>query len=66
MMLDADVAAVQHASVWRVLKQAGLLSRGKTKPPQKRAGFEQRLQPHQHWHMDVSYINRAAFPQLLY
>ena len=26
MMLDADVAAVSPASVWRVLKQAGLLS----------------------------------------
>ena len=27
MMLDADVVAVSPASVWRVLKQAGLLSR---------------------------------------
>jgi hypothetical protein len=31
MMLDADVVAVSPASVWRVLKQAGLLSRWKTK-----------------------------------
>ena len=29
MMLDADVVAVSPASVWRVLKQAGLLSRWK-------------------------------------
>jgi hypothetical protein len=28
-MLDADVVAVSPASVWRVLKQAGLLSRWK-------------------------------------
>ena len=54
MMLDADVVA---ASVWRVLKQAGLLSRWKSKPSRKGTGFEQPLQPHQHWHIDVSYIN---------
>jgi putative transposase len=57
MMLDADVVAVSPASVWRVLKQAGLLSRWKVKPSRKGAGFEQPLQPHQHWHIDVCYIN---------
>jgi hypothetical protein len=56
MMLDADVAAVSPASVWRVLKQAGLLSRWKSKPSRKRTDFEQLLRPHQHWHIDVSYI----------
>jgi putative transposase len=57
MMLDADVVAVSPASVWRVLKQAGLLSRWKSKPSRMGTGFEQPLQPHQHWHIDVSYIN---------
>jgi putative transposase len=57
MMLDAGVVAVSPASVWRVLKQAGLLSRWKTKLSRKGTGFEQPLQPHQHWHIDVSYIN---------
>ena len=57
MMLNADVVAVSPASVWRVLKQAGLLSRWKGKPSRKGTGFEQTLQPHQHWHIDVSYIN---------
>ena len=52
--------AVSPASVWRVLKQAGLLSRWKRKPSRKGAGFEQPLQPHQHWHIDVSYINVCA------
>ena len=47
MMLDADVVAVSPASVWRVLKQAGLLSRWKSKPSRKGTGFEQPLQPHQ-------------------
>jgi putative transposase len=57
MMLDANVVAVSPASVWRVLNQAGLLSRWKHKPSRKGAGFEQPLQPHQHWHIDISYIN---------
>jgi putative transposase len=57
MMLDADVVAVSPASVWRVLKQAGSLSRWKRQPSRKGSGFEQPLQPHQHWHIDVSCIN---------
>jgi transposase InsO family protein len=60
MMLDAEVVAVSPASVWRVLKQAGLLSRWKGKPSRKGTGFEQPLQPHQHWHIDVSYINLSG------
>jgi putative transposase len=38
MMLDADVVAVSPASVWRVLKQAGLLSRWKRCPSRKGTG----------------------------
>jgi putative transposase len=60
MMLDADVVAVSPASVWRVLKQEGLLSRWKAKSSRKGTGFEQPLQPHQHWHVDVSYINLSG------
>ena len=60
MMLDAGVVAVSPASVWRVLKQAGLLSRWKSKPSRKGTGFEQPPQPHQHWHIDVSYINLSG------
>src|ERR1700674_4633854 len=52
-----DPEAVSPASVWRVLKQAGLLSRWKGKPSRKGTGFEQPPQPHRHWHIDVSYIN---------
>jgi putative transposase len=60
MMLDAHVVAVSPASVWRVLKKAGLLSRWKAEPSRKGTGFDQPLQPHQHWHIDVSYINVCA------
>ena len=57
MMLDADIVAVSSTSVWRVLGQAGLLSKWNGKPSKKGTGFEQPLAAHQHWHIDVSYIN---------
>jgi hypothetical protein len=57
MMLDADIVAVSPTSVWRVLGQAGLLSKWNGKPSKKGTGFEQPLAAHQHRHIDVSYIN---------
>ena len=57
MMLDADIVAVSPSSVWRVLSQAGLLSKWTTKPSKKGTGFAQPLAAHQHWHIDVSYLN---------
>jgi len=62
MMLDRDVVAVSPASVWRVLSQAGLLRKWNGQPSRKGTGFEQPPGPHQHWHIDVSYINiRGTF-----
>jgi len=60
MMLDANVVAVSPASVWRVLHQAGRLSRWKSKSSSKGKGFQQPLSPHQHWHVDISYVNLAG------
>jgi len=57
MMLDADIVAVSPSSVWRVLSQSGLLSKWNTKPSKKGTGFAQPLAAHQHWHIDVSYLN---------
>ena len=57
MMLDANIVAVSPTSVWRVLGQAGLLTKWNGKPSKKGTGFEQPLDVHQHWHIDVSYIN---------
>jgi len=57
MMLDADVVAVCPTSVWRVLGEAGLLRRWNGKPSLKGTGFVQPLAPHEHWHVDVTYIN---------
>ena len=62
MMLDRDVVAVSPASVWRVLSQAGLLRKWNRPPSRKGTGFEQPPGPHQHWHIDVAYINvRGTF-----
>lgn len=57
MMLDADLVAASPSSVYRVLKAAGRLERWNRKPSRKGQGFEQPLQPHEHWHVDVSYLN---------
>jgi len=57
MMLDADIVAVSPASVYRVLSKVGLLRRWNKKPSQKGTGFKQPLKAHEHWHVDVSYIN---------
>jgi transposase InsO family protein len=62
MMLDRNIVAVSPASVWRVLHQANRLARWNRKPSKKGTGFQQPLGPHEHWHVDVSYINiRGTF-----
>jgi putative transposase len=60
MMLDDDVVAASPSSVYRVLKQAGRLDRRSFSPSKKGTGFMQPLRPHEHWHIDVSYINLAG------
>ena len=57
MMLDADRVAVSPSSVYRVLRKEGLLRRWNGKPSKKGTGFQQPQKPHEHWHIDVSYIN---------
>jgi putative transposase len=57
MMLDQDVVAVSPSSVWRVLGQAGLLAKWNGHRSKKGTGFAQPPAAHEHWHIDVSYIN---------
>lgn len=57
MMLDADVAAVAPTTTYRVLKAADLIGRSGGKPSKKGTGFVQPLAPHEHWHVDFSYLN---------
>jgi transposase InsO family protein len=60
MMIDADVVAVSPATVYRVLRAAGRLDRWNRTPSRKGTGFVQPLRPHEHWHIDVTYINIAG------
>lgn len=57
MMLDRDVVAVSPSSVYRVLSAADLLRRWNGKSSKKGTGFVQPLKPHEHWHIDVAYVN---------
>jgi putative transposase len=57
MMIDQDIVAVSPTTVYRVLKGAGMLDNRKFKPSKKGTGFVQPKRVHEHWHIDVSYIN---------
>jgi len=59
MMIDADIVACSSATVYRVLSEAGLLKRN-NKSSKKGTGFHQPLLAHDHWHIDVSYLNIAG------
>ena len=57
-MMDADVVAVSPSSVFRVLRDNDLMNRCKRPGASKKGtGFEQPLQAHEHWHIDIAYLN---------
>jgi transposase InsO family protein len=57
MMLDEDVVAVSPSSAYRVLQAAGLLQPWERKASRKGQGFDQPTCAHQHWHIDIAYLN---------
>ena len=57
MMIDRDVVAVSPSTVYRVLSKAGLMRRWNRKPSKKGTGFQQPSAPHEHWHIDIAYLN---------
>lgn len=62
MMLDRNIVAVSTSSVYRVLSAAGLLKRWNNENSCKGKGFVQPEKPHEHWHIDISYVNlRGTF-----
>jgi hypothetical protein len=56
-MLDADIVAASPATVYRVLKTAGCFARWNRQESLKGRGFQQPLAPHEHWHVNISYVN---------
>ena len=59
MMIDANVVACSAATVYRILSDAGLLKRNNQRS-KKGTGFQQPLVAHEHWHIDISYLNIAG------
>lgn len=57
MLMDADIVAVSPSSVYRILKEKGLLQKWNGKPSSKGTGFQEPAKAHDHWHIDVSFIN---------
>lgn len=57
MLLDRGVVAVSPSSTYRVLQEAGLLEKWKRKESKKGTGFVQPSKAHEHWHVDISYLN---------
>ena len=57
MMLDEDIVAVSPATVYRVLKYTGLLGKREVKPSLKGSGFVHPQKAHEHWHIDIAYLN---------
>ena len=60
LMMDTDIMAVSPSTVYRTLKEEGLLGRRDVKPSKKGTGFVQPLRPHQEWHIDVTYVNLSG------
>jgi transposase InsO family protein len=59
-MIDEAVVACAPSTVYRVLKSAALLNAWEVKSSSKGRGFDQPTAAHQHWHIDISYINLAG------
>lgn len=57
MMLDRDIVAASPSSVYRVLRQEGLLGTSPVRSVAKGSGFTQPLRAHEHWHVDASHLN---------
>jgi transposase InsO family protein len=59
-MRDADGVAASPSSVYRVLRAAGVLEKHHLQSSSKGKGFVQPLRPHEHGHVEVSYLNSGG------
>ncbi len=60
MMIDQDIAYSSPSTVYRILAEADALRRWNRKKSRKGTGFDQPLKAHEHWHIDISYVNIAS------
>lgn len=57
MMIDEGVVAVSPSTVYRVLHSAKRLDRWNRRPSKKGTGFKGPERAHEHWHIDIAYLN---------
>ncbi len=57
MMLDEDVVAAAPSTVYRVLREAGLITRWTQAGTVAKRGFVQPKRPHEQWHTDIACLN---------
>ena len=55
VMIDKDVAYASPSTVYRVLREAGMLQK-KADDTSRGKGFKQPLKPHEHRRTDISYV----------
>lgn len=60
MMMDQDIVAVSPTTVYRVLHAEQRLDRWQRTATKKGLGFDQPEHAHQHWHVDIAYLNLAG------
>ena len=58
-LMDQDIVVCSPSTTYRVLRNAGFLKRW-VKSSKKGKGFVQPLEPHEHWHTDIAYLNIAG------
>ena len=57
MLMDHDVVCVSPTTTYNVLRKAGLMGRRAGSESSRGKGFRQPEARHQHWHVDISYLN---------
>jgi len=60
MMLDENLVAVSPSTTYNILSGAGLLGARLGHTSRKGEGFVQPTAPHEHWHIDIAYLNLAG------
>lgn len=59
-MMDTEVVAVSPSTTYNVLKRVGLMGRRAPVKSSKGKGFDHPEAAHQHWHIDITYLNIAG------
>ena len=56
LMIDKDIAYASPATVYNIMRYAGLINKWNKSGEAHEKGFTQPTKPNEHWHTDFSYI----------